>query len=645
MPEPDEDEQLRSVGLQNAKSILQARQRLEQQVRDQLAAARFLAAIVESSSDAILSKSLDGTIQSWNTGAQHLFGYTAEEAIGQHISFIIPADRADEETYIVERLRAGGQIAHYETVRLRKDGLHVDVSLTVSPIRDETGKVIGASKIARDITDRKQSETALRESEQALTDFFDNATVGLHWMGPDGIILRVNQMELDLLGYDRDEYLGQHIAKFHADAENINDILVRLTSGESISGRDARLLCKDGSIKHVLISSNGLFRDGTFIHSRCFTRDVTAHKQAQAALLYSEQLHRIAFDLAPTGIAYLGLDERFIKVNDAMCDITGYSAEELLQMTAADLTHPDDLSHDTNLLDTNLLDAFLCGGLQQYANEKRWICMNGGIRWVSVVGRMVTDEPGQPLHSICVIRDVTERRASEEALRTSEARFRTAVGAVSSLIWTNSPDGLMSGEQPGWADFTGQTYDEYQGYGWSQAVHPDDAQETIVAWKHAVAKKTSFVFQHRVRRRDGPWRLCSIKAVPVLNDKGEIQEWVGVHTDITTQREYENALRDSDQRMRLATEATAIGIWEWNLVTDEIKWTPQCFVSMGCHQPQMDLFPIKHGPSWSCPRTCPNRKRSCRRLCANAVAAVGSFAFEDKTIGSAAKSPRSKRFA
>ena len=116
-----------------------------------------LAAIVESSHDAILSKNLDGTITSWNHGAEQLFGYTAEEMVGRSVTILIPADRQDEEPSIIARLRRGEWIDHYETVRQRKDGSLVDVSLTVSPIRDASGAVVGASKIARDITGRRRT--------------------------------------------------------------------------------------------------------------------------------------------------------------------------------------------------------------------------------------------------------------------------------------------------------------------------------------------------------------------------------------------------------------------------------------------------------------------------------------------------------
>ena len=165
------------------------RRRLEQQQGEQLAAARLLAAIVESSEDAIITKSLDGIIQSWNAAAQRLFGYTAEQAVGRNISLIIPDDRLDEEREILTRLRAGHRIEHLETVRLRSNGQPVHISLTVSPIKDEAGRVVGASKIIRDITDRKETEERvyrlmadLKDADRRKDEFL--ATLAHELRGP-----------------------------------------------------------------------------------------------------------------------------------------------------------------------------------------------------------------------------------------------------------------------------------------------------------------------------------------------------------------------------------------------------------------------------------------------------------------------------
>lgn len=128
-----------------------------------------------------------------------------------------------------------------------------------------------------------RDEEALRRRSEELTDFVENATVGLHWVGPDGTILWANRTELELLGYTREEYIGHHISEFHADSNVINDILHRLVCREELHGYEARLRAKDGSLRHVRISSNVLWKGETFVHTRCFTHDVTEQKAAQEA--------------------------------------------------------------------------------------------------------------------------------------------------------------------------------------------------------------------------------------------------------------------------------------------------------------------------------------------------------------------------
>jgi len=164
----------------------------------QLLTARLLASIVESSDDAIVSKSLDGIIQSWNAGAERLFGYSAEQAIGRHISLVIPPERLAEEDDIVASLKAGKRIDHVETERVRSDGQRVQVSLTISPIRDASGVVIGASKIARDVTERKRIEA---EREKFVT-VIENSTDFIGMCDLDGVPFFVNRAGLKMVGLD-----------------------------------------------------------------------------------------------------------------------------------------------------------------------------------------------------------------------------------------------------------------------------------------------------------------------------------------------------------------------------------------------------------------------------------------------------------
>ena len=381
---------------------------------------------------AIYSCDLSGTVQEFNACAVKLWGRepkrgdTSERFCGSFKLFfpdgtLLTHDRTPVAAVLSGEIPAAHNV---EVVMERTDGSRITVIANIVPLKNGKGEITGAMNCFYDISKRKQAEELLRRSEGKLRDFVENASVGLHWVGPDGIILWANQTELDLLGYTHEEYIGHHIAEFHADPPVIEDILVRLTGGETLLDYEARLRCKNGSIRHVLINSNTLVEDEKFIHTRCFTRDVTEHKRA------------------------------------------------------------------------------------------------------------------------------------DEALRESEERFRAAVGIVSSLIWTNNAQGLMEGEQLGWSNFTGQTLEEYQGYGWARAVHPEDATPTIAAWDQAVAEKRLFEFEHRLRRRDGAWRLCSVRAMPLLGEDGTIREWVGVHTDITERKQAEDALRESEAFSRSVVESS-----------------------------------------------------------------------------------------
>jgi PAS domain S-box-containing protein len=164
------------IGAVNTLVDITERYEAEQRIRESEARYRGIAAIVECSEDAVLTKDLDGLITSWNPGAGRLFGYTAEEVIGKSVIILIPPERHDEERTILARIRRGERIDHYETVRQRKDGSTVDISLTVSPVRNPEGKITGASTIARDITERRRAEEQqrllLRELDHRVKNLF-----------------------------------------------------------------------------------------------------------------------------------------------------------------------------------------------------------------------------------------------------------------------------------------------------------------------------------------------------------------------------------------------------------------------------------------------------------------------------------------
>jgi len=218
----------------------------------------LLASIVDSSDDAIISKTLEGVISSWNAGAERLFGYTAQEAIGQHISMIIPRDRLDEETKILARLSQGDRIDHFDTLRVRKDGATLDISLSISPVRDSAGKIIGVSKIARDITARKRIERELHQSEERFRTLADALDTQVQFRTQElrrrnAEILQQSDQLRDLSGrlmFAQDQERRRIARDLHDSAgQNLVALGMTLARLENDANRDPALLSK--SIKHA----------------------------------------------------------------------------------------------------------------------------------------------------------------------------------------------------------------------------------------------------------------------------------------------------------------------------------------------------------------------------------------------------------
>jgi PAS domain S-box-containing protein len=222
--------------------------------------ARFRhAAIVESSEDAIASGTLDGIIVSWNTGAQHMYGYTEAEAVGKPITILVPRELRDEENKILETVRAGGHISQFETVRVAKTGKRINVSLTISPIKDSSGRMVGVSGIARDITERKRSEQALLSSEQRYRLLFERNVAGVAIGSMDGRVLDCNDGWARILGYEsRGEVLGRHASELYFNPEERQPLLDEVRERQAVFSRELKLKRKDGSPVWVLFNAAAL---------------------------------------------------------------------------------------------------------------------------------------------------------------------------------------------------------------------------------------------------------------------------------------------------------------------------------------------------------------------------------------------------
>ncbi len=246
-------------------------------------ACAHLTAIVESSDDAIVSKTLDGIITSWNQGAERIFGYTAAEAVGQHISLIIPDDRKAEENDVLARLRRGQRVDHFETVRRTKTGREVPISVTVSPIKDAQGTIVGASKVARDLSDRHRTEE-LRAWLAAVVDCSDDAIVSKTL---DGVITSWNRGAERIFGYTAADAVGQHITLIIPEDRRAeeDEVLARLRRGQRVDHFETVRRTRDGRLVPISLTVSPV-RDarGVMIGASKVARDITERKVAEEAL-------------------------------------------------------------------------------------------------------------------------------------------------------------------------------------------------------------------------------------------------------------------------------------------------------------------------------------------------------------------------
>jgi two-component system, cell cycle sensor histidine kinase and response regulator CckA len=340
----------------------------------------------------------------------------------------------DEVAAVAERW--GRAVERGETFEMelryrRHDGVYRWMLARVVPQRDDPGQIQGWVGTSVDIHDLKTAEAELRRREQELTDFFENAAVAMHWVGPDGTILRVNQAELDLLGYHRDEYLNRNIAEFHEDKPVIEDILRRLTAGEVLHAYPARLRCRNGSLKQVLIDSSGYFEDGVFAHTRCFTRDVTSQWRAEEASA------RLAAIVASSSDAIIGktLDGVVTSWNSAAERIFGYPPSEMVGQPVFKII-PEEL----HSVERHLLERIGRGEDVHFAEAER-VGRDGRRISMEVSVSPIRDVLGHIVGASSIMRDVSERKVIEERLR--QAQRMDSVGQLAGGI-AHEANNMMS---------------------------------------------------------------------------------------------------------------------------------------------------------------------------------------------------------
>jgi PAS domain S-box-containing protein len=511
------------------------------EVEDHLRAseAEFRAAFEQSAVGMAQVDAKTGRIIRANAKYCEVTGYPGEElAEMTPTDLTFTDDRGADDKAFGPVLR--GEVASYDREKRyrRKDGQIIWVRVNATLLRDVEGRPERTMAVIQEITRRKEAEAAVRESNERVTNILASITDAFITLNREWQFTYLNQraQEILSLGQNSGESL---LGKNHW--QNFPDLI-----GTPVEENYRRCMVEQVTVSFEMSNPplQGWFevraypsKDGISV----YFQDITVQKLNQLALHDSERRMRLATETTQVGIWEWNVTTGEVRWDTMMFQIYGipptpngvvqycdWSESVLLE----DLPHQEALLHDT---------------IQRLGSSNRHFRIkrrnDGECRDINCIETVRTNEKGNAQWVVGTNLDVTERKRGEEALRASEERYRAATAAVSDLIWTNNADGLMVGEQRGWQEFTGQSYEEYQGYGWSKAIHPEDSQPTIEAWTRAVAEKGIFDFEHRVRRHDGQWRICSVRAVPILHANGSIREWVGVHADITERKGDEETLR------------------------------------------------------------------------------------------------------
>lgn len=384
-----------------------------------------LAAIVESSDDAIIGKDLDNRITSWNRAAERIYGYSADQVRGKSISILLPSDDPGRVAILLEKLGRGERVDHFETVHMTRDGRRRHISLTISPIQDVEGNIVGASTIARDITDRKKAEERLRKSEEHYRMVTETINDGLGQFDGNGIPVYVNEKYGEIFGYSRDEILGRHWREiFDRDAQEIMEAQLIARRKGHAEPYEFSTTRKDGRRIHVRVSPQPMFDDsGGFKGSLAVVTDLTERKWMEDALRESEDKMRSILNASPDAILQVGMDLKILWANKAALELNS----DILVSSCCD-AYQTCMSLDGQCVCKKVIES---GQI-----ETNSLCFpvaegsGGEICWENI-GVPLRNSHGRINGAILIARNITERKMAERAMLEYQQKLRSQASQLS----------------------------------------------------------------------------------------------------------------------------------------------------------------------------------------------------------------------
>jgi PAS domain S-box-containing protein len=427
----------------------------------------------------------------------------------------------------------------------------MDVSVTISPLKDSAGRIIGASKIARDITERRETEENLRHSEARHRAILESSLDAVVTMDHEGRIVEFNPAAESTFGRERSDAIGRRLAEMiipqsvrGAHARGLAAYLATGTSQLVGKRLEMTALRADESEFPVELAITRINTLGPPLFTG-FLRDISARKQAEDARLAAEAKFRRLVEQSLAGI-YIIQGGRFAYVNPKMTEIFGFSEQELT-------SHPVEefIAEADRPLAAENIGRRIDGKLESIRYQLRMLRKDGAEILVEIHGGR-SEYNGQPA-ILGTLLDITARKRAEEALRESEEQFRTMVDAISQLAWMAEPDGYIYWYNQRWFDYTGTTPEQMEGWGWQRVHHPEILPTVLEGWKASIAAGVPFEMDFPLRGADGAFRWFLTRAFPLKDAAGQVLRWCGTNTDISRMRDAEMEVqrlnRDLEQRV------------------------------------------------------------------------------------------------
>ena len=500
-----------------------------------IAGSKLLAAIVESSDDAILSKTLDGAITSWNKAAERIYGYQAAEIIGRSVSLLIPPDRPDEMAEILDRIRAGERVDHCETTRRRKDGATIEISLAVSPIRDTAGGIVGASSIAHVITEPDRRRAQARAASQYSRSLIEATPDPLVTISPEGMITDVNEAAIRMTGVERAQLVGTDFSDYFTEPDRAREgyrqvfmqgfvtdypLTIRQASGDPIEVLYSAPVYKDAAsnVLGVLASTRG------GVDPERQTREFSETKAFLDNILQSSTKY---------SIIGMDLDHRILSWNKGAIRNYGYTAQEVIGKDSNVLHTPNDAeSGAVNRMRTTAYDDGLAEGTFERVRKD-------GSRFIaSVVVTRRDDARGHPIGFLLMSEDISEKKLAEDQLRSASQYARSLIEASLDPLVTISAEGKITDVNEATIRVTGVERGQLVGTDFSDYfTEPDLARE---GYRQAFAEGFVTDYPLTIRHTGGHLTDVLYNASVYKDAGGSVLGVFAAARDVTAQRRAES---------------------------------------------------------------------------------------------------------